>query len=464
MKYIKLIILTFVFFSCTEMLEQVDPTGPTGDDYFQNEQELIFAVNSVYAALSPGTGLYGGTMVGVEMLADNIYSGSGTGDGSTGAWSDFSFDPASSGVERFYDELYVIIARANQVILNAPNVPGISEEKLKNYLGQVHFIRGYAYFLLTLLYEEVPKILEPVQDPTGVAIAKSSASEIYDLVISELEFAEKNLPDEQEEKGRITEFMATAMLAKVYLYGADELQKSEWFGLAKTKASEVIGSGLYSLYSDPNKTPYENLMDIYALENQTVVGKEEVFYVQHYNNGGGWNDGDVATEIPMQLNARQSRSLNLWGYGWGYVFESVGTIWEDGDAREDFNLWFDGEDVIINGEVKGQYAQTGQARPNAKANGFCIQKFWHPEAFKRVNGRSNQNMPVIRYADVLLMHTEADLMEDNNLSNEGLGSFNEVRNRAGLPSLTTGEVTRDRILQERRVEFFGESQRWFDLM
>ena len=464
MKRIFLIILISVMaFSCTDMLEQIDPTGPTGDDFFANETELNYAVTSVYAGLSSGN-LYAGNFIGLEQLSDNIYTGSSLTDGSTAPWCNFSFDPSNSGVYNVYRDLYIAINRANIVISKIEQVPDLSEQSKKNYLGQVHFIRGYSYFLLTLLFRDVPVITEPVSDPAGTYIPKSPASEIYDLVISDLKIAETNCPDSQDDKGRVTTWSAKGMLAKVYLFGADELGKSEWYTNAETYAKAVVQSGKFSLYDDPDKTPTENLLAIFDLANESRRDKEEVFYLQHYNNGGAWGNGDVATNMPMQLNARQNRSINLWGYGFGYVYESNANIWEEGDARKDYTLWFTGEDVYINGVLKGKYNQAAQARTNAKPKGMCLQKFWWPENFKTVNGQSNINWPVLRYADVLLLHAEADLMADNSLSSAGLESMNKVRNRAGLGSLSTAEVNRDRILHERHVELFGELHRWFDLM
>jgi len=445
------------------MLDQVDPTGPTGDDFYSNQTELEYAMISVYAGLSTGN-LYAGNLIGFEQLADNIYTGSSLTDGSTAPWGNFSYDAANSGIFNLYTDLYIAINRANILLQKALEVEGLSDADLKNYLGQARFIRGYAYFFLTLSYADVPIILEPTDDPAGTYIAKSTAAEVYDQVIEDLKFAEANLPETQVQKGKVTSWAAKAMLAKVYLFGADELNRSEWYSTAENYAKSVISSGTYSLFNDPEKTPTENVLAIHDLVNETLTGKEEIFYIQHWNDGGSWGNGDVATNMPMQLNGRQSRNLYLWGYGFGYVYEANATLWEEGDARKDVTLWFDGEEVYINGDLKGTYDQAGQARPRAKPKGLCLQKFWWPENFKKVNGQSNQNWAVLRYADLLMLYAEADLMSDNSLSADGLAAFNQVRNRAGLASLGATEVTRDVILHERHVELFGELHRWFDLV
>ena len=71
---------------------------------------------------------------------------------------------------------------------------------------------------------------------------------------------------------------------------------------------------------------------------------------------------------------------------------------------------------------------------------------------------------VLRYADVLLMHAEAILSGgQSTTSTNALASFQEVRNRAGLTTLVT-EITKEDLLNERRVELAFENHRLFDLI
>ena len=270
--YIILLVLS-ISFSCTDMLEQINPTGPTGDDFFANETELGYAVTSVYAGLS-STNLYGSNLSAIERLSDNCYQGSASTDGAMGPWTNFTFDASNDGIRLVYQELYITINRANIVLAKASDVPGVDPNALKDIFGQVSFIRAYSYFMLTMLYGDVPIVLEPTDDPAGTSVAKSTAGEIYDLIISDLKVAANDCVDIASEKGKITSWMAKSMLAKVYLFGADELNRQEWYAIAEGYAEEVIQSETYSLYNDSGKTPTENLLEILALGNETKIGKE----------------------------------------------------------------------------------------------------------------------------------------------------------------------------------------------
>jgi hypothetical protein len=77
---------------------------------------------------------------------------------------------------------------------------------------------------------------------------------------------------------------------------------------------------------------------------------------------------------------------------------------------------------------------------------------------------SKANWKVIRYADVLLMYAES--MNENGKTSEALMVLNQIRTRAGASkysNLAQGDL-RDKIYLERRLEFYLEGQRWFDLV
>ena len=157
-------------------------------------------------------------------------------------------------------------------------------------------------------------------------------------------------------------------------------------------------------------------------------------------------------------------NLNIWGFGWMHTYESVEAQWDDADPRKRFSIFFDGEDVItIAGDNLGQYSSS-TARGESRRDSGGPKKFWWSESIDRVSGVNDLDAKVLRYADLLLIHAEADLMADGNLSAAGANSFNEVRARVDLPPIATGSITRDVILEERRWELFLECHRWFDLM
>jgi len=447
--------------SCTDMLDQTDPSGPTGEDFFKTSNDLQQAVVAAYSGLSSDDALHRIDIVGFEQFSDNTYNGSSTTDGAHATWTTFNYDPTSDAIRAAYNGFYQLINQCNQVITRGAEAD-VSAAELNQAIAEVTFLRAFGHWMLTLIWGDAPIVTEVPNDPAGFAPEPSSAEEIYNQVIADFQFAEQNLSPTPAQKGRVTSWAAKAMLAQVYLFGADELNKSEWYNLAEQKAAEVINDGPYGLFNDL-PTPAENLESIFQTFNEN--GKEHIFTVNHFNGGGNWSDGNVASQFPMAMNPRQMRNRNnMWGFGWAYVYEAIDGLWDDADARKDYNIWFQDEPIVVNGDTTGFYDQTNQNRCCARPNGMSSQKFWYQEKTKNVNGQSTLGFPVLRYAELLLIHAEADLLNDGNISAAGVESINQVRNRAGLADLAAGEITIEAILEERRWELFGEAKRWFDFM
>ena len=92
-----------VVIACTDMLEQTDPTGPTGEEFFATENDLQQAVIAAYSGLSLPGSFHRISMVGFEQFSDNVYHGSSTTDGAHATWTTFNYDPNREHIERTYE-------------------------------------------------------------------------------------------------------------------------------------------------------------------------------------------------------------------------------------------------------------------------------------------------------------------------------------------------------------------------
>lgn len=465
MKNIKKVLIPLqllLIMGCTDMLEQVDPTGPTGETFIANSEELQLAVVGAYAGLSRElSSFHHQGIVGFEQFSDNVYTGSGPSDGDHAGWTNFNYTTQNNNINLGYRSLYQLINSCNLVLQRAPEADTDAAE-IKQAMAEVTFLRGFAYFFLTMVWGEVAIVTEVPTDPLGFAPAPSSAEEVYNQAVADLKFAESNLSSTAAQGGRVTSWTAKAMLAKVYLFGADELNRSEWYGQAEQKAFEVINNGPYDLF-DELSTPTENLVSIFQTFNSN--SREHIFSVNHFNSGANWSDANVGTRVPMAMNPRQERNgNNMWGFGWSYVYEAIDGIWDNADARKDYNIWFQDEPIIVNEVVTSTYDHLNQNRCCFRPKGMGYQKFWYQENSKNVNGSSTLNFPVLRFAELLLIAAEADLLTDGTISVAGVTAMNQVRNRAGLPDLAPSEISIEAILDERRWELFGEAKRWFDFV
>ncbi len=121
---------------------------------------------------------------------------------------------------------------------------------------------------------------------------------------------------------------------------------------------------------------------------------------------------------------------------------------------------------LINDYEPGDLRKDASLREGYTDNGTFVNipyiiKYTHEHALP---GRTDTNWPVLRYADVLLMLAEA-INEQSGPTGQAYAYLNEVRNRAGLSSLSGLNTAsfREAVFHERRIELAFENHRWFDV-
>jgi len=112
----------------------------------------------------------------------------------------------------------------------------------------------------------------------------------------------------------------------------------------------------------------------------------------------------------------------------------------------------------------GADTRQGPTEPwNGTKTGYYLRKFLDPEIEGQYEN-NEQTWPEFRYAEMLLDYAEASI--ELGEIQDGIGALNKVRNRAGLPDRplsATQEEAREYVRHERKIEFFGELIRWYDL-
>jgi hypothetical protein len=239
--------------------------------------------------------------------------------------------------------------------------------------------------------------------------------------------------------GRITKGAALSLHAKVAMYQA------KWADV-KTYTDLVISSGTYSLFP--------NFEKLFRVENEN--SSESIFEIQASLIPG--NSGASNSQYSQVQGVR-----SVTGGGWGFNVPTTDLVneFEAGDPRKDATIIFRGTNTV-----------EGDAIPTTTPNPMYNYKSYVPFSMfvSGYNEGCQQNIRVIRYADVLLMNAEAN----NELGNTtpALNSLNAVRTRARagnnsiLPNVTITDkaALRTAIWHERRVELAMEFDRYFDVI
>jgi hypothetical protein len=159
--------------------------------------------------------------------------------------------------------------------------------------AEARFLRAFYYFDLVKYYGKLPIIDHPVVASEAITLGRKPVAEVYNLIISDLQYAITNLPANYSgtfpsysatDVGRATKYAAEATLAKVYMtrsgptYGIEGpgMGLNEW-SLALPLLQDIISSGLFVF--NPN---FAGATGIFSYTNQNpTVNKEAVFDVMY---------------------------------------------------------------------------------------------------------------------------------------------------------------------------------------
>ena len=426
MKNIKitvLILLLGVSFSCEKDFLNPSPTAAIDlDEFFTTEAQLEAAVLNMYDGIQGENNYTTGRNHAIqleyqatEMRSDNTRTKASEGE--PAQWESFTVVANNGTVIDYYRSFYNVIFRANLVLQNL-NVA--SEENLAAIEGEAKFVRAYAYFNLVRLYGDIPLVDRIIGlDETDIQYTRVAAATVYELIISDLQTAIAGLDNTYV--NRASRAAAQTLLAKVYLtLGTNYVE-------AQTLLESVMSSG-YSLEAD--------FKDVFFNE-----GNGEVIFAIGYLPDNADDSQNFSAEW---LNA---------------VGRSSGLNYVTDECREAFD------------QFGGDRTQFSYRQDPEQPSQYQVIKYLPigDESLGIEPTSSNPTLAgndwiVIRYADVLLMHVEAIMAGGQSTSAQAaLDSFQLVRDRAGLTDPVTS-ITKQELLDERRVELAFENHRIFDLI
>ncbi len=391
--------------------------------------------------------------------------------------------------------------------------PEAADEFVNQILGEAYFMRGYYYLRQGRMFGGVPIIPTTSSDRN---VPRATYTETFTEAASNFMMAIKTLPNKGmaeyglEDYGHANKWAAQGMLARTYLHyvgymtnmegtATDVLPLAEYAGggdLTKdavvAELNDCMANSGYSLTPDfRNLWPYsyvnavsEQIGDAaganklpWAADNGLAwvgqdgphsaigTGNYESMFVVRYGFGD-WQDGGHYNQSCQFMGCGDGGGLFEVGWGWGPVHSSFATDWKnvDGDIR------YEGTILEI-GDAKKCGDALNFASARTDHTGFYNMKYTSL-ALTNKDGVHNGIFPFIydfltvdasaiahaqdfislRYADILLMHSE--------LTGDAAG-MNQVRERAGLAPVA---YSLDAIKTERLYEFAYEASRYYDLV
>ena len=289
MKKIFLLLLSiFTLGACEDELDLAPISDPGSNGFYKTTDDFIQAINGVYSALgginptAVGTAGQGQPDYYIDMgevRSDNIYI-QGNGPAEYAEIGNFLTTIAGiPTINNAWNGTYEGIMRANTVLDKLKENPGaVPDDNMRRRIeGEARFLRAYFYFDLVKWFGKVPVVTTFVSPTEALTIGRSPVSEVYDVIIADLEFAASALPRSYggADLGRATSWAAKGILARVYmtrsgpkLHPDGPCLGSNEYGKAIGLLNEIIGSNEFSMLT--------NYADIFDYDNENNA--EIIFY------------------------------------------------------------------------------------------------------------------------------------------------------------------------------------------
>jgi starch-binding outer membrane protein, SusD/RagB family len=435
---------------CSDFLDEEDPSNLTPESFYTIPDHAEAAIFAVYA----DTRFYGD---GAGIFSSNwqlLEAPTGTSTTETAQNSDLNnlysltWDGNTGHIQNWWRGLYKLIANTNLVLDNVPGITPMDEGQKNRILGEAKFIRAWAYFYAVRLWSDVPLVLTSQSAASEDFFpSRTPQADVYNQIVNDLLDAENAGLPWVDPTGRVSQSAAKSLLAKVYLTMAGQPlnRGAEYYTLAANKAKEVIDNagtiGLFDTYREVHSELLGNVKEhIFMLQYNNLVAANPMgnmfpnFKPVSYRGPSGTGSTVPTFSFYESYEPGDKRAMNQEGYFYT-------TYYENGSGEE-FDLGapyiFKHFNVIANGTA----GIPGTAQDNL-------------------------NVPMIRYAEVLLVYAEAS-NEVNGPTQEALDAVKLVRDRAGLTTPDLGSLSKtsfqELIWKERWHELAYEGKTWFDMV
>ncbi|SEK93467.1 RagB/SusD family nutrient uptake outer membrane protein [Parapedobacter koreensis] len=452
--------------SCSDFLTEIPKDEIAPSQFFTNPDHAYNAVNALYRTGAPslfGGGVYSGSrlMFGpyTSGFVDNEYKGQEVHVQHAQQLT-FNSINLSSYLGGMWRDLYLGISRANNAIKYVPQTPGLSEAEISRLTGEARFFRALAYYQLVRLFGGVPLITEPYESLENLYVERAPVDQIYGLITSDLEYATQQgqlANSRMSDNGnRITLGAAKALLAEVYLTMSGFPLQANRYADAAREARELINSGVYNLTQHGRNSQGEVDMANSAYNQARLADNlpNEHLYYFEYSVG-------IETSVYAQWAFPASVAPELAYAISNNAYSPTASLLRAYDADADLR------------RQEKQYFHTSFTEADGTVVNFqTAPYFWHDDQAAFETATSGKDLPILTYANVLLIGAEAIALSDG-VTPEAVDYLAQVRARAywkqtteqveaTLANLTPQQFVEE-VWKERLRELIFQFGLWSDI-
>ena len=480
---------------CEKWMERHDPASVDATTYWKNRDALEQYTNGFLESYTPGEGTiaysYDSYSDIIQARNQNDFLQTAWTSSQQGSWGkdDWNF---IYNIEYFLD--------------NFRNVPGLSEEVYDHYEGVARFWRAWHYFTKVQLFGAVPYydyVIEP--DDEGLYKARDSREYVCEKILEDLDFAAEHVSTDSQylKVSKINRYVALFVKAKFCLWegtfrkyhSVDPSTGLAWSS-EYTTSEEFLRAACDACEELMEKSPFSLATGISAADRKSVyrslfineaINHQEVLWAREYNDG-----------LNVWHNVTWYFCSGSMGQGWSldsdfvamYLKTDGSRVTDDADwksmqyaevfADRDYRL----AQTVISPEYR-KYNKAGLLVPTAPnfavtGTGYQIIKWNIDNEAYEASKISNNSLPIMRYAEVLLNYAEAKAELGEFTEDDWIRTVAVLRSRAGIEDVSypssadpylvsyfDDSVTDPVLLEirrERGCEMFMENTRYEDLM
>lgn len=335
----------------------------------------------------------------------------------------------------------------------------LPENKKQALLGEARLLRGLMAYYLLHVFGPVPLIWNPEDvsiEEKLKEVERPTLDDMVQKIYEDFDYALQNIPETQIEKGRYNRDYARVCMMRHCLN--EGYHVNGYYQKAIDMYNELKGK--YSLFKSGDN-PYVELFKVANEFNNEII---MAISVDPNADGGALNGNSnpyayymIPDNATLKDDAGNHTPFYPMGAGWGQVFNISRKFYDS----------FESGDKRLDAIITRYYTNGGVWRDRNTSNwdGFIINKY----PVESATYFQGTDIPLARWADVLLMYAEAEVRNSNIVSPAAINAVNEVRARAKLANLpasatSSKEAFLDAILAERGHELWYEGLRKIDLI
>jgi len=468
-----LLLIVLLVISCRKKLDKSPLDQFDKATFWTSEDNAMLALAAAYRGdldVNANTGnptdwwSYQGLLY-LETASDNAYHG----QGDNSAFHKLSNGTLTSNLailSQYWSPSYKRIARCNDFLENIEKVP-MDDTRKKRLIAEVRFLRACQYFYLSQHFGSVPLVTKTLTPEEANTVFKAPRPEIVNFVIKEFASVVLDLPRFKDippgEIGRASKQAALAFLGRIQLAEASFAEAAITYKTIIDFGDNIIDPNYSSIFLESNENSTENIFSEQFIPN---LAGNPILQGISPRSIGGFTFINVLANL---MEAYQFTDGTAFSYTDArYDYKDIG---KNRDPRLKYTIYYNGAPFRT-----GQYfshpdstTSTDRIGNLNSRTGYIIKKFVE-ENFtgNRQNGYGG-NLPIIRYAEVLLSYLEAQLEAGQPIDRALLdATINKIRGRVSvnMPPITqtNASLLRPILRNERRIELAMEGIRYWDLL